>query len=76
MNSIEFVWYNDDLRREIFSYLRKEPKVKCEQCDDVCVWDKKVLKLYYNEIQYNNRSKTYKCYECYWKNMLDLCSIS
>ena len=33
MESIKNVWYNDDLRREIFSYLRKEPKVKCEQCN-------------------------------------------
>ena len=74
MNSIQFVWYNDDLRREIFSYLRKEPKVKCDQCDDVCVWDKKMLKIYFEE-KYSGM-KSIKCYKCYWTDMLDLCSIS
>ena len=75
MNSIQFVWYNDDLRREIFSYLRKEPKVKCDQCDDVCVWDKKMLKIYFEE-KYKDGMKSIKCYKCYWTNMIDLCAIS
>ena len=39
--------HNDDLRREIWSYLRKEPKLVCMKCGDVCVWDKKVKKYYF-----------------------------
>jgi len=31
-----------DLRRYIFSFLRKEPKVKCSECNSVLVWDKKI----------------------------------
>ena len=54
----------------------KSQKLNVKQCNTVCIWDKKIIKLYYNEIQYNNRRKIYKCYECWWKNMLDLCSIS
>ena len=32
---------NNDLRRLIWSYLRKKPKIACFKCNDVCVWDKK-----------------------------------
>ena len=34
---MEKVFGNDDLRRYIFSYLRKEPSVKCAECNCVCV---------------------------------------
>ena len=33
---------NKDLRKLIFSYLRKYPKKVCFICERVCVWDKKV----------------------------------
>ena len=75
MRSVRFVWYNEDLRREIFSYLRKEPKVKCEICQAVCVWDKKIIKLYHED-KYTNGDNIFKCYKCYWTNMIDLCCIS
>jgi hypothetical protein len=75
MKLIQFVWYNEDLRREIFSYLRKEAKVKCDQCNDVCVWDKKKLKIYHEE-KYKDGIISIKCYKCYWTNMIDLCCIS
>ena len=75
MNPIQFVWYNKDLRREIFSYLRKEAKVKCDQCNEVCIWDKKTIQLYHEE-KYKDGIISIKCYKCYWTNMVDLCSIS
>ena len=36
------VWLCDDLRKEIFSYLRKKPKLQCIHCYKVLIWDKKV----------------------------------
>jgi len=36
------VFQNDDLRKYILSYLRKEAKIKCTECNNVCVWDVKV----------------------------------
>lgn len=39
---METVFTCDDLRREIFSYLRKHPKRKCIKCNKVLLWDKKV----------------------------------
>lgn len=39
---MESVMNNNDLRRYIFSFLRKYPKKKCYYCDLVCVWDKEV----------------------------------
>ena len=38
----QYVWECDDLRREIFSYLRKEPQMSCVDCEKVLVWDKNV----------------------------------
>lgn len=35
MNVFEIV----DLRREIFSYLRKKPVISCAICQRVCQWD-------------------------------------
>ena len=67
----ENVWGCEELRREIFSYLRKEAKIKCFECGEVCVWDKKTRTLYY-EYGVN----TYFCMSCYWKNLLDLCVVS
>jgi len=33
---------NNDFKKAIFSYLRKEPKQYCFNCRRVCVWDKKI----------------------------------
>ncbi len=38
----EQVLGNDDLRRLIFSFLRKKAQKSCQICHKVCVWDKKV----------------------------------
>ena len=32
----------EDLRRYIFSFLRKEPELLCKDCNKVLIWDKKV----------------------------------
>ena len=37
------------LRNNIFSFLRKYPKVSCNICKLCCVWDKKVILEYYVE---------------------------
>ena len=59
------VMNNMDLRRVIWSYLRKEPKIKCYTCNCVCVWDKKVRN--YVELNYYpwNMIGDTLCYECY-----------
>ena len=54
------VFQNDDLRRYILSYLRKEPLVKCAECKCVCAWDSKVK-------PYLNRSRNI-CNECWYVN--------
>ena len=46
----------DDLRKYIFSFLRKEPKLVCNDCNKVLIWDKKVNEF----IRYEKRIK--------WKN--------
>ena len=46
------VMNNDDLRRYIWSFLRKEAKLKCIICKKVLVWDTKVREEYY-DINYN-----------------------
>lgn len=55
MNSINIVMEIDDLRKEIFSYLRKFPQKKCIICDKVLVWDKKVNNFisYYPKLDVN-----------------------
>jgi hypothetical protein len=42
MKSYYIVMNNYYIRNIIFSYLRKEPKIKCKKCNIVCVWDKKI----------------------------------
>ena len=56
------VFQNDDLRRYILSYLRKEPAVKCAECNCVCVWDRKVKPYFIL-----NRSRNI-CNECWYVN--------
>ena len=78
MNPIQFVWFNEDLRREIFSYLRKEAKVKCDQCNDVCVWDKKV-KEHIQVYPFLHSDEKYYCTEClgeYYSSINMGCTIN
>ena len=44
------VFENDDLRRYIFSFLRKKPKLVCKDCNKVLIWDRKVNEF----IRYEN----------------------
>lgn len=60
--SQEYVFGNEDLRRYIFSFLRKEPQKKCNVCGDVCVWDRTVK--YY--IAYSDDNVN--CTDCWRKN--------
>lgn len=68
---MEKVMHNDDLRREIWSYLRKEPKLVCMKCGDVCVWDKKVKKYYFVPKMINVYKSAY-CGECWGKLIKDI----
>ena len=56
------VFQNDDLRKYILSYLRKEPCVKCAECNCVCVWDRKVKPYFVL-----NRSRNI-CNDCWYAN--------
>jgi hypothetical protein len=36
----------DDLKRYIFSFLRKKARRSCTICNNVCVWETKLIKSY------------------------------
>ena len=42
MSSTELVFSIEDIRKKIFSYLRKKPLKQCFICNKILVWDKKV----------------------------------
>ena len=69
------VWSCDDLRGEIFSYLRKKPKVKCNLCESVCVWDKKVI-IMYHVLNTCLEDEKYMCINCYWYEVVTSCVIA
>ena len=57
-----------DTRNLIFSYLRKEPKLKCHQCDKILIWDNKPnQKIFYKSLEKNYVAKY--CYNCYYSNL-------
>ena len=58
---MEDVMNNNDLRRLNWSYLRKYPKVSCDNCNKVCVWDNKLY-------DYVHTFKYDICDDCYRKN--------
>ena len=61
------VMNNDDLRREIFKYLRKKPKISCFECMKVLVWDKKVRDSFI-KLEKNNKIY-YNCNNCFNNKM-------
>lgn len=70
----------DDIRKYIFSFLRSKPKEKCQECDCVLIWDKKVINFinvdnndYINFIPIKNG---YYCIDCYFKKVDLRCIIS
>ena len=78
MSAEEIVWQINDLRKEIFSWLRKEPKFRCTNCYAVVIWDKKV-KEFINVTggDYSQYGPTIYCVDC-WGTMLPgpPCSVS
>ena len=63
-----------DTRRIIFSYLRKEPKLKCDSCQNVLIWDKKIVRPYYVRSLEKNYFASY-CKSCYIKNNYPISSL-
>ena len=57
-NTISKVMNNRYLRWIILSYLRKEPKIICMFCKNVCVWDVKVKNYYQVPNYYYNISNS------------------
>ena len=69
----------NDIRRNIFSYLGKEPKVICSLCNCVLIWDKKVQ----NYFIIKNKNFYLKlindgnyCLPCYYDNVNYGCNIN
>jgi len=56
---------NNDLRRVIWSYLRKKPKISCYNCNSVCVWDKKRVLNYFYITREMNSNRLYICDNCW-----------
>ena len=58
---MEEVFGNNDTRRYIFSFLRKNAKKQCQDCGCVCVWDKQVK-------PYRELNNIIYCSDCCYKN--------
>ena len=76
---MEYVFGNEDLRRYIFTFLRKKPKKKCFDCKCVLVWDKKIK----DYIEYGNIGNSLigniYCHSCWRKKFnfsVNRCNIS
>ena len=59
---MEKVMHNDDLRREIWSYLRKKPYKKCDKCNLICMWNADKIINKYADLGF----QVY-CMECFHK---------
>ena len=62
---MDLVVHDDNLRRIIFSYLKKKPLYRCTICNNICMWNnkKKILDfviLYYSCICFDCIRKLYK----------------
>ena len=73
---MEYVFGNDDLRRYIFSFLRKHPQKTCDECHKILIWDKKVNKYIDTEenIYFNLKNTSY-CNDCYFHKLDTVCII-
>lgn len=73
------VFYIDDLRRYIFSYLRSKPKKSCQDCNTVLVWDKQVkYHIDAKENLYFGYKTASYCTDCYYSrlnHMNDICNM-
>ena len=61
------VWECNDLRREIFSYLRKRPTLECAHCKKVLIWDRKVNDYIMLTWIYPNPTVPH-CMDCWYAN--------
>ena len=61
------VWECNDLRREIFSYLRKRPTLECVHCKKVLIWDRKVNDYIMLTWIYPNPTVPH-CMDCWYAN--------
>ena len=77
MNEIQ-VWYCEDLRRYIFSFLRKYPKKICSDCNQILVWDKKVKNYIVAKwIPLKNNNNDNYCIDCWYKYLpINSCLIT
>ena len=55
-----------DTKKIIFSFLRKEPKLVCSQCNRILIWNKQFI--HYYEKPYKN-SFIFICQKCYFKEI-------
>jgi hypothetical protein len=78
MTSEQQVFFCDDLRRHILSFLRQKPKISCANCQCVCVWDKKV-KEHIQVYPFMDSDNRYYCTSClgeYYANLNMGCIIN
>tara|TARA_A100001015_G_C14645110_1_gene576940 strand:+ start:275 stop:505 length:231 start_codon:yes stop_codon:yes gene_type:complete len=67
------VMNNNDLRREILSFLRKKARISCCRCNKIIIWDKKCrCKYIENKYTSSNKLEKYNCIDCYKKDMIFL----
>ena len=55
-----------DIKKYIFKYLRKKPKIVCVTCRSICIWDKEIIEKFVT-IPTNDFTVFYKqCYKCHY----------
>ena len=57
---------NNDLKKLIFSFLRKKPKIKCSDCDKVCVWDEELTTFFTHRESLTYYDILNTCSECFY----------
>ena len=61
------VWECDDLKKYIFSFLRKTPRLICNCCNKVLIWDRKVND--YIMITWSTyKNNVPNCIDCWYNN--------
>ena len=64
---------NNDLRREIFTFLRKKAKLNCRDCNRVLIWDRKPVCAFYSindnsNLTIGNIKERYSTCDTCWRN--------
>ena len=71
---MEKVFGNDDLRRYIFSYLRKNPIAECYICNKILIWDNKInnfIKIPKKYLGQNKYKNLFYCIDCWTYTFLN-----